>query len=158
MNCARKEARKQRAGKDRDIYLSPTPRGFATRSRVLSRLQWRTKELGTVRKSPSKQLLGRTLLLRTIFLFGFGFIPSFPNFPQQCCGQKSTHSHPFCSKFNFVWGGRGGVSSFSNITGKVPTLLTSIVGLLAAHNVELARTEVEQAPRGQIRIPSISFR
>ena len=90
--------------------------------------QWRTKELGTVWKSPSKQLLRRTLLLRTIFLFGFRFIPSFPNHPpKQCCGKKSTHSHPFCSKFNFVWGGRGGVASFSNITGNVPTLLTSIV-------------------------------
>ena len=41
--------------------------------------------------------------------------------------KKSTHLYPFCSKFNFVWGGRGGVASFSNITGKVPTLLTSIV-------------------------------
>ena len=61
------------------------------------------------------------------FLFGFGFIPSSPHFPQQCCGPKSTHFHPFCAKFNFVWGGRGGVTSFSNTTGKVQTLLTSIV-------------------------------
>ena len=62
------------------------------------------------------------------FLFGFEFVPLSPHFPQQCCGQKSTHFHPLCSKFNFVWGGRGGVASFSNITGKVLTLLTSIVG------------------------------
>ena len=36
-NSARKEARKQRAGKDRDIYVSPASRGLAARSRVLSR-------------------------------------------------------------------------------------------------------------------------
>ena len=36
------------------------------------RLQWRTKELGTVWKSPSKQLLRRTLLLRTIFRSALG--------------------------------------------------------------------------------------
>lgn len=38
MNGARKEARKQRAGKDREIYVSRAPRGFAARLRVLSQL------------------------------------------------------------------------------------------------------------------------
>ena len=35
-------------------------------------LQWRTKELGTVWKSPSKQLLRRTLLLRTFSCLALG--------------------------------------------------------------------------------------
>ena len=48
--------------------------------------------------------------------------------------KKSTQFHPFCSKFNFVWGGRGGVASFSNITGKVPTLLTSIEVHVRTHD------------------------
>ena len=47
--------------------------------------------------------------------------------PTNVVAKKSTQFHPFCSKFNFVWGGRGGFASFSNITGKAPTLLTSIV-------------------------------
>ena len=63
------------------------------------------------------------------FWFGFGFMPSCPHSPQRGCGQKSTHFQTFCSKFNFVWGGRGEAASFSNITGKVPTLLTSIVAI-----------------------------
>ena len=61
------------------------------------------------------------------FSFGFGFVLSSPYLPQQFCGQKSTQFHPFCSKFNFVWGGRGGIASFSNITGRVPTFLPCIV-------------------------------
>ena len=32
--------------------------------------------------------------------------------------------HP---KFKIAWGGRGGVASLSYLTGRVPTLLTSIV-------------------------------
>ena len=47
--------------------------------------------------------------------------------PSNVAAKKSTHFDPFCSKSNFVWGGREGVASFSNSTGKVPTLLTSIV-------------------------------
>ena len=47
--------------------------------------------------------------------------------PPAMLGQKNTHFHPWCSKFIFVWGGRGGVASFTNTTGKVPMLLTSIV-------------------------------
>ena len=78
-------------------------------------------------KSPTKQLLRRTLVLMDNFLFNSGFIPSSPTSPSNVVLKKSTHFHPFCSKFNFVWGWRGGVTSFSNITGKVPTLLTSIV-------------------------------
>ena len=82
-------------------------------------------------KTPSKQLLRRTLLLRTIFCSALGLYrrppPRPSTSPSNVVAEKSTHFHPFCSKFNFVWGGRGGVTSFSNITGKVPTLLTSIV-------------------------------
>ena len=64
------------------------------------------------------------------FLIGFGFIPSSPPPPpRQCFVQKSALFYPFCSKFNFVWGGREGVSSFTNITGKAPTLLTYIAVL-----------------------------
>ena len=84
--------------------------------------------LGTVWKRPSKQLLHRTLLLRTIFCSALSSFRRPPTSPSNVVAKKSTHFHPFCSKFNFVWGGRGGVASFSNITGKVPTLLTSIVG------------------------------
>lgn len=36
-NSARNEAQMQRAGKDRDIYVSSASRGFAARSHVLSR-------------------------------------------------------------------------------------------------------------------------
>ena len=50
-----------------------------------------------------------------------------PTSPSNVVTKKSTHFHPFCSKFNFVWGGWEEVTSFSNITGKVPTLLTFIV-------------------------------
>ena len=90
-------------------------------------MQWRTIELGTVWKSPSKQLLRRTLLLRTIFCSALGSSRRPPTSPSNVVAKKSTHFHPFCSQFNFVWSGRGGVASFSNITGKVQTLLTSIV-------------------------------
>ena len=79
-------------------------------------------------KSPSKQLLRRTLLPRTIFCSALGLYRRPSTSPSNDVAKKSTHFHPFCAKFNFVWGGRGGVTSFSNITGKVPTLLTSIVG------------------------------
>ena len=78
-------------------------------------------------KSPSKQLLCTTLLLRTIFCSALGSSRRPPTSPSNVVAKKSPHFHPFCSKSNFVWGGRGGVASFSNITGKVPTLLTSIV-------------------------------
>ena len=78
-------------------------------------------------KSPSKQLLCTTLLLRTIFCSALGSSRRPPTSPSNVVAKKSPHFHPFCSKSNFVWGGRGGVASFSHITGKVPTLLTSIV-------------------------------
>ena len=91
-------------------------------------LQWRPKELGTVWKSPSKQLLRRNLSLRTIFCSALGSSRRPPTSPSNVVAKKSTHFHPFWSKFNFGWGGRGGVASFSNITGKVPTLLASFVG------------------------------
>ena len=64
-----------------------------------------------------------------------------PNSPQQwfiqCYGQKSDHFHPWCSKFNFVWGGWGGVASFTNISREVPTLLTSIVATTNEFNFQL---------------------
>ena len=55
------------------------------------------------------------------FVNGFAFIPSSP---QQCCAPKRNHFHPFCSKFNVVGG--GGVATFTNISGQVLTLLTSL--------------------------------
>ena len=62
------------------------------------------------------------------FLFGFGFILSSPHFPQQCCDQKKHSFPPILLQIQlFVWGGREEVTSFSNITGKVPTLLTFIL-------------------------------
>ena len=68
------------------------------------------------------------------FLIDFKFIPSSPHSPpptppppSNVVAPKNTNFHPFCSKFNFVLGGRGGVTSFTIITGKVPRLLTSIV-------------------------------
>ena len=62
------------------------------------------------------------------FSFGFGFIPSSspppPPLPVAMLWPiKGTHFHPFCSKFSFVWGGRGGIASFSNITGKVQKVI-----------------------------------
>ena len=67
--------------------------------------------------------------------------PVIPLVPQQwfiqCYGQKSNHFNPWCSKFNFVWGGWGGVASFTNISRKVPTLLTSIVATTNEFNFQL---------------------
>ena len=54
------------------------------------------------------------------FLIGFGFIPSSSHSPLSNVVAKT--------KFKIAWGGRGGVTSFTYLTGKVPTLLTSIVG------------------------------
>ena len=61
------------------------------------------------------------------FFICTGFIPSSPHSLQQCCGQKKHSFPPIVLKINFVWGGRGGVTSFTNITGNVPTLLTPIL-------------------------------
>ena len=71
-------------------------------------------------------MLCRTLLLTIIFCSVLGSSRRLPSPPSNVVTKESTHFHPFCAKFNFVWGGRGGVASFSNITGKVPTILTSI--------------------------------
>ena len=83
-------------------------------------------------KSPFQAIVMFDPAPKDKFLFGLGFILSSFHFPYNVVAIKSTHFHPFCSKFNFVWGGRGGVTSFSNITGKVPTLLTSIVAGMGA--------------------------
>ena len=88
-------------------------------------------------KSPSKQLLCTTLLLRTIFCSALGSSRRAPTSPSNVVAKKSPHFHPFCSKSNFVWGGRGGVASFSHITGKVPTLLTSIVDLASGKSARV---------------------
>ena len=69
------------------------------------------------------------LLLRTIFSSALGSSrpPPPQTSPSNVVAKKGTQFHPFCSKFNYVWGGRGGVAIFSNLTGEVPTLLNSIV-------------------------------
>ena len=63
----------------------------------------------------------------TIFWSAMGSSHHPPIPPQQCCGQTKHSFPPMVLKINFVWGGRGGVTSFTNITGNVLTLLTSIV-------------------------------
>ena len=84
------------------------------------------------------------------FLICFGFITSFPHSPQQwfiqCYGQRSDHFHPWCSKFSFVWGGWGGVASSTNISRKVPTLLTSIVATTNEFNFQLIALQSLEFP------------
>ena len=75
------------------------------------------KNLGLCEK-PFQEIVTKDPAPKDNFLFGFGFIPPPPSpttSPSNVVAEKSTDSHPFCSKFNFVWGGRGGVTSFSNI-------------------------------------------
>ena len=57
------------------------------------------------------------------FLIGFGFIPSSPQPPPPHLLNNVVAKR----RFKIAWGGRGGVGSFTYLTGKVPTLLTSIV-------------------------------
>ena len=84
--------------------------------------------MGLCEKALLSNLLHRTLLLATIFCSSVGSSCHPPGtFLSNVVAEKNRHFHPFYSKFNFVWGGRGKVASFSNITGNVPTLLTSIV-------------------------------
>ena len=93
-------------------------------------------------KQPLHAIIPQDSAPKDIFgsaLFGFGFIASSPSPPPplplaMLWPKRSTQFHPFCPKINFVWGGRGGVASFSNITGKVPTLLTSIVVHVRTHD------------------------
>ena len=95
-------------------------------------------------KNPSKLLSRRTLLLTTIFLSALSSYPH-PALPSNVLAPKN-----FCSKFNFVLGGRGGVTRFTNITGKVPTLLTSIVEPKCVPQVFLGlllRTGTSNSPR-----------
>ena len=55
----------------------------------------------------------------------FGFISPPPS-PQQYCGQMADSFRPTLLKIQLYLSWRGGVASFTNITGKVPTPLTSI--------------------------------
>ena len=101
-------------------------------------------------KNPSKLLSRRTLLLTTIFFIGSKFIPSFPTSPLPPPPSNVLAPKKFSSKFNFVLGGRGGVTRFTNITGKVPTLLTSIVEPKCVPQVFLGlllRTGASNSPR-----------
>ena len=102
-------------------------------------------------KNPSKLLSRRTLFLTTIFLSALSSYPhpplpySHPPTPSNVLAPKK-----FSSKFNFVLGGRGGVTRFTNITGKVPTLLTSIVEPKFVPQVFLGlllRTGASNSPR-----------
>ena len=87
----------------------------------------RTTELDTVWKSPSTWLLHTSTTPNDIFWIGFGVIPSSPYSPPAMLWPKKQSFPPICSKFIFVRGGRGGVATFTNITEKVPTILTSTV-------------------------------
>ena len=82
-------------------------------------------------KKPFQAIVPQDSALKDNFLLGFGFIPSSPHLPQQCCGQKKHSVSPILLQIQLCLGWEGRFASFSNITGKVPTLLTSIVGLLA---------------------------
>ena len=101
-------------------------------------------------KNPSKLLSRRTLLLTTIFLSALSSYPH-PPLPHSPAPPRNVLApKKFCSKFNFVLGGRGGVTSFTNITGKVPTLLTSIVEPKCVPQVFLGlllRTGASNSPR-----------
>ena len=101
-------------------------------------------------KNPSKLLSRRTLLLTTIFFIGSKFIPSSPTSPLPPPPSNVLPPKKFSSKFNFVLGGGGGVTSFTNITGEVPTLLTSIVEPKCLPQVSLGlllRTGASNSPR-----------
>ena len=111
-------------------------------------------------KNPSKLLSRRTLLLTTIFLSALSSYPhpALPHSPPPPPPPPPALAPPsnvlapknFCSKFNFVLGGRGGVTRFTNITGKVPTLLTSIVEPKCVPQVFLGlllRTGASNSPR-----------
>ena len=63
----------------------------------------------------------------TIFFIFFGFILSSLHSPPAMLWPEKAVIPPICSKFNFVWGGREEVASFTNTTEKVATLLTSTV-------------------------------
>ena len=71
----------------------------------------------------------------TIFLISFGLISSSPHPPppppSNVVAKKEAVLSTHLKKFNFVWGERGEVATFTNITEKVPTLLTSTVGQIS---------------------------
>ena len=59
------------------------------------------------------------------FLIRFGFIPSSPHFSQQFVAEKGLISTHFAQNFTLFGVGGGGSLSFTNISGKVSTILTS---------------------------------
>ena len=76
-------------------------------------LQWRPKELGTVWKTlPSNFDIGLCSLRQ--FCDRLWVHPFVPTPLSNVVAKKKTHFHPWCSELNFVWGGRGGVTSFTN--------------------------------------------
>ena len=105
--------------------------GFVKSFFLARELQWISKEPGTRWKRLFQVILHRTLLLTRILRSALSLFVHPPTSTRQCYNPKWTHFYPFCSKFNIVWGGRGEVPSFTNITRKVPTLLMSIVEFLA---------------------------
>ena len=86
----------------------------------------------------SQVILHKTLLVTRILWWALDLSIHPPTSTRQCYDPKRTHFHPFCSKFNIVWDGRGEVPSFTNITRKVPTLVMSIVEFLARWTEKLS--------------------
>ena len=70
-------------------------------------------------------------------------VPPFPL--QQCCGSKSSHFHPFAQNSTLFGVGKRGIASFTNITGKVATLLTSIAVIIIINIILLNITNFEVA-------------
>ena len=81
------------------------------------------------------------------FLIGFGFIQGFPPLPQAMLQPKKDSSCHGDQNSTFVQGGRGGVTSFTNITGRVPTLLTATVlwiGAITKKQLDKVKRKLQQ--------------
>ena len=108
--------------------------GFAKSFFLATELQWISTEPGTRWKRLFQVILHRTLLSTRILWSALNSSlhpPLPPDSVMTPNGLISTH-------LNIVWGGRGEVSSFTNITRKVPTLLMSIVEFLARWTEKLS--------------------